>query len=148
MTTKLTRQQVESMPAGREMDGWIADKIIGLSTDPILHKASGKIEWSPGAIFYPQDHWEYPEIPSYSTDIAAAWQVVEKLNIKFFFQLSKNTKDYEDGIYTASFHDLNLLKRYGEAMQSPPKDAPTLWIAQAPTAPLAICRAALMTLLK
>lgn len=114
------------MEAGRELDALVAEKVMG---------------WEPGPggihLFPPKDEpnrkrftrWNgearVTEIPHYSTDIAAAWEVVEKLGHKF--QMFLNTR----GKWTeADFvHWPDNLKGYVAA--------------SADTAPLAICLAAL-----
>ncbi len=68
-------------------------------------------------------HWGkdcYGDMPHYSTDIAAAWEVVKKLNL---------LGDYE------------LSKIYGNAGKYGVWDGDTL-ITEADTAPMAICLAA------
>lgn len=62
-----------------------------------------------------------PEVPNYSTDIAAAWEVVEKLHEDFAF-----TCEYVGHLYVVQLWS-NTKKV----------------IASADTVPLAICRAAL-----
>lgn len=53
---ELTREIVLAEPPGKRLDSWIAEKVMG---------------WSWGIIG--------DLIPAYSTDIAAAWEVVEKM---------------------------------------------------------------------
>lgn len=56
------------MTAGRELDAWIAEKVMG-NPPPVV---------PPGV--WPQElHSWQDRLPLYSTDIAAAWEVVEKL---------------------------------------------------------------------
>jgi hypothetical protein len=55
-----------TMPAGREMDALIAEKVMRLKMEGSHHY------WMNGA-------GAVASIPRYSTDIAAAWDVVEKL---------------------------------------------------------------------
>lgn len=57
----------ENMKAGRELDRLIAEKVMHL---PNIRN------WDCGYVYGPE-HGE--DVPRYSTDIAAAWQVVEKL---------------------------------------------------------------------
>lgn len=65
---KLTAAQIDTMPAGCEMDVFVAE-VMGLDiTDyaPIGFRKDGLIL----------------PIPSYSTEMAAAWDVATKLNMK------------------------------------------------------------------
>lgn len=56
------------MRAGRDLDALVAEKVMGTDV---------------GDIFYDATHQEImPSVPSYSTDMAAAWQVVEHLLAK------------------------------------------------------------------
>lgn len=64
--------------AGAELDAMIAEKVMGLGTAVDLNDGGGPRMWSikahgsgPGS--------GYSEPKPYSTDIAAAWQVVEKM---------------------------------------------------------------------
>lgn len=103
----MTRDEILNMPAGREMDYLIAEKVLELS---ILKDGTG--------ILLPIDL----QVKNYSTDIAAAWGVVEK-----FPTMSLTFR----GKYW--FCDLNQVD---------------FDYTQADTAPLAICRAALLTLVE
>lgn len=52
----------------RELDALVAEKVMGLSI------------WRHGRrVDYKTDDSVYNRVPSYSTDIAAAWQVVERI---------------------------------------------------------------------
>lgn len=108
------------MKPGRELDALIAEKVMGRPTE----RYAGAVVFSvdPNSIqgVYPLDYI----VPHYSTDIAAAWEVVEKV-YDWNFRLERFeglSKDY----YGAQFF-LNGEWHYGEA----------------DTAPLAICLAAL-----
>jgi len=104
---------IDEMPAGQEMDALVAEKVMGVKCycppkeDCLCHS------WS----------------PAYSTDIAAAWGVVEYIrtatravNVRTLFA-STGPDRYDCGIYD----------------EVPGLD---IWV-EADTAPLAICRAAL-----
>jgi hypothetical protein len=60
------------MTAGRELDALVAEKVMGLP------KPIHEVFWF---IRYP--HVDGP-LPAYSTDIAAAWEVVEKMKADHF----------------------------------------------------------------
>jgi hypothetical protein len=79
----LTKDEILNMPAGREMDALIAEKVMKLKMEGSHHY------WMNGA-------GAVASIPRYSTDIAAAWDVVEKIN---------STQMDEDGYQiVAKFH--------------------------------------------
>jgi hypothetical protein len=70
----MTRDEILNMPAGREMDALVAEKVFGRKTawfsgpgGPVITGGTmAKVStWTP--------------IKPYSTDIAAAWEVVEKM---------------------------------------------------------------------
>lgn len=88
---------IHTIPAGRELDALVAEKVMGI----------GKLEFD--AYYGPQHR--------YSTDIAAAWEVVEKL--------AKPLKVVWTG-------KVWVCEVFGEPCSQ-----------EAGTAPLAICRAAL-----
>lgn len=96
---------IDEMSAGREMDVLIFDQLVGeFATDK--------------------------DIPHYSTDIAAAWKVVENITEKHWkFKLRRLPgKDY-----MASFQNLQKAEKNGESLPNK-------------SAPLAISRAALKVL--
>ena len=129
---------IDEMPAGREIDaliekyvfnkmpkcGCFADdtyngECVGAdnASDCLLAEQKLKKQKEiPGDCKY----WRTKEPESYSTDIAAAWSVVEKMHSKNF--------------YLRYFYD----GRYGCYFTEPPRE-----VAYGETAPLAICRAAL-----
>jgi hypothetical protein len=57
---------MSDLPAGRELDALVAEKVMGWKLLPIVH-------------FVVTDIGEEVPCPRFSADIAAAWQVVEKL---------------------------------------------------------------------
>jgi hypothetical protein len=96
----MTREEILNMPAGREMDALIAERVFKTTED---------------------DDWGSDGLLSFSTDIAAAWQVVEKLKPNYPL-----LDMYCIGDWASSFGDGEWGYGYAE------------------TAPLAICRAALI----
>jgi NAD dependent epimerase/dehydratase family enzyme len=111
------------MPAGREMDRLIAEKVMNWYVSP-----SGMVDrqHKPGDIFLNDvcETWEP------STNIAAAWEVAEKLKI-VVIPLSDN-KGWAAQADEEFDPDLGWYERPVEE-----------WV-NAETAPLAICRAALI----
>jgi hypothetical protein len=119
MAETLTREQVLDMPAGEEMDRLIAEKVFGdqFDGDTIT---DGKRCWP---------------IPDYSTNVAAAWQVIDRIYRRFCGHIS-----------IERFAWLSYEVKVGGL----PADGGG-WrevAAMAGAAPLAICRAALLTTLK
>jgi len=111
------------MEAGREMDALVAE-LMGWESQYIEYGGSaGEYVW-----VLPDGKWQHePDVPEYSTDIAAAWLVVEKFLPHFrieCFEDSVNTdeKGWHCDIWTVRGHAC------AEGCD---------------TAPLAICRAAL-----
>jgi len=134
-------EDIENMPAGRELDAIITERVMGwiwcvwvytYTTPPYpygqrfrflgepdryanwLEKWDGKEEMPN---YSQSEEYEWPE---YSTDIAAAWQVVEKF----------------PGVTIQHNPDTNRWHVYLRKVEG--------GYADADTAPLAICRAALL----
>lgn len=120
----MNREEIHNMPAGREMDemiwiGVFGRAVVALGDAPCPYCGSemrfcGKRSWCSEC-----REWRFSSVKEYSTDISAAWEVAEKLQKKRPFVLCSSM-----GGYMCNF-DLEAL-------------------AHAPTAPLAICRAALL----
>lgn len=120
---------VDDMPAGREMDALVAEKVMGWILSPAKWLVRDRKAIAiPGNPIGPKT-WEdldAPGLPRYSTDIAAAWQVVEKLfAIGSFFSVESpnNGVGWSCGIT---------------------RGRDTIEYILADSAPLAICRAALL----
>ena len=113
----------------REIDALIAKKVMGYEPSEFTHWPCGKAR-SPNQLYWRKDGklFMFDNLPHYSTDIAAAWQVVEKIKGKYrgveigyrlggwFCQIEDGTSDIDER-YIAQ--------------------------AEADTAPLSICLAAL-----
>jgi hypothetical protein len=126
------------LPAGRELDALVAEKVMGWkyrqsSPDPKKHfcrEYGNDAGWwlkpsmTPGA-----KHWACATCsppPAYSTDIAAAWEVTEKLAEDFML------------VYAVAHAGWRARFEHAEGWWKGE--------AYADTAPLAICRAALAAL--
>lgn len=120
---------IDEMQAGREMDALIAEKIFGLKVEWEIEYLGEQI---PSSKQLADKYDENGILPLYSTDIAAAWEVVEGVREKF--NLLMNVHPYSlvaaNGGYRVSVNDLHIELDY----------------TTADTAPLAICRAALKAL--
>jgi hypothetical protein len=135
----MTYEDILKMEAGREMDALIAEKVMG-QTD-FSHVG---FFWSEGTTEDGKDGWDGFQCPRcnaadrdtgkcckhYSTDIKAAWEVVEKITSKcniFSFDLTKD----DNGKYSAGF-------------ERKMEDYHPQWTGFCDSAPLTICRAALL----
>ena len=125
----MTRDEILNMPAGREMDTLIAQKVMGWSADPEgywLNKKENYDDTGWGLI--DQDKTtHHPSSRRFcpSTDIAAAWMVVEKF---YSMSLNKYSGGDEWRVYLVTERDGANVDAHAEA----------------DTAPLAICRTALL----
>lgn len=88
---------IDDMPAGRELDAFVAERVMGIpiawytytpnNVRLLVKKGFDGNEWDAASV--------EADVPNYSSDIAAAWQVVEKLDLLREYILTKN----EDGKY-------------------------------------------------
>lgn len=74
--TVLTRDQVHMLSAGRELDALIAEKVMGLELVQDMQVEELRY-WVPGS-----RKKEHKALPHYSTDMSAAWTVVEHMRKK------------------------------------------------------------------
>lgn len=123
MTPTLTREAVEKMAPGREMDCLVAERVMGW-----------RVQYSP----YRFPDGEYEDAGDFqpSTDIAAAWEVVEKMR----GTVCAPGAPYAGGEYHNNEDD-------GPMWDAEFPCADYSVNARALTAPLAICRAALLSTL-
>jgi hypothetical protein len=120
------------MKAGRELDALVAEKVMGWTVDPIYRMYTGSV------VRHAAGHnLETRFNPS--TDITAAWEVVEKMRalglwveINLGYEFDGPSIDCIIGEYGAAGGIIEGL-RHGEKQ----------WSEEADTAPLAICLAAL-----
>lgn len=108
---------IDTMEAGREMDAMVAERVMGLEVNvafPTLYDTKMNTIH------------RYAEIPHYSTDNNAAWEVVEKLRGRGIAVTvsTLGTMNHQACAYTI-WHEVS---------------SATTW---AESAPLAICKAAL-----
>jgi hypothetical protein len=121
----MTREEILAMPAGYKIDILIAEKIMGWK-DKISDHLVRYYETPNGEIFLKND------VSHYSTDISAAWQVVEKLKREGYPNPQLYTIDEDDLWHVA-------IRTHGDMGYDD---------TEAETAPLAICRAALLAILE
>jgi hypothetical protein len=126
----MTHEQIDQLEAGPELDALIAEKVMGWTGV----EKSNNVGWELQG--YPPNPKKLHRaggahlVPDYSTEIPAAWLVVEKLG--FLFTIGRQTNGYIVVIYS---NNPNLTQTDG------------CGIGGAKTAPLAICRAALKTVM-
>ena len=121
----MNRKEILEMPAGREMDALIAEKVIGWRIDELTaYSPSGS-----SCARHPKGDWW---LNYYSTNMDAAWEIVEK-----FVSKGYGVHVYRHG----DWNDKNG-KRYWQSYMDF-----RFPIVDADTAPLAICRAALLAVM-
>lgn len=131
------------MEASRELDVAIAEKVMGL--DNVVYRAGHFADGSPwyGASFGTGDGQQ--NVPAFSTDIAAAWTVVENLkqSRKMAFVLGSNGCSDQISVW---FNDGTWALGH-QQNECPDFDDPhLLGAATESSTPLAICIAALKAL--
>ena len=127
----LTREQVLAEPAGFRLDEWVAEYVMGWKRG---NPKRGEHAWkAPTADPRYGGYREVPNCPRYSADIGAAWDVVDAMYRRLSGRID----------LTRLRHDLWVVTIGG--LGSPPAWGEVK--ATADTAPLAVCRAALLTTL-
>ena len=111
---------IDTMPAGREMDALVAEKVMGLRIDRCLSLSEPYV-W--------ESHHGPQKIPNYSTSIAPAWGVREMVSALGLGEMLIYRRF--DGTWVAYQATGCADYDFGD------------WSVIADTAPLAICRAAL-----
>lgn len=118
----MTRDEILAMPAGMEMNALVAEKVMG------WHEHNGM--W----LDLDNRIWANPPGWSPSTNIATAWEVVQKH--PYYFALYRtNETDWRLALFGTVHWECRFY-------------APEKFDAKADTAPLAICRAALIVVLE
>jgi hypothetical protein len=110
MTEQLTREKILAMEPGRELDALVAEKIFGVKNPDL--------RWSP------------------STNISAAWEVVEKMSKTYFSEMAMT--ELEDGAW-------GWMARFILVLNEP--YTVNGYRATAKTASEAICKAALLAVM-
>ena len=106
------------------------DRLVSLK---IMSKKLPATSWRNGrTVFMEEINDELRDIPSYSSDISAAWEVVEKI-LELPCSVNIQRDFHSDGNHTACY-----IHEY-------PRDDTPLIMAHAEETPLAICKAALFT---
>lgn len=125
----MTREDILAMVPGPELDRLVATEVKGIT--PYIDS-----EGSFHNLYYVESKKAYRLIPKYSTDIAAAWEVVERIN-HHIIEISKREKirgyvTYRVWVFTRS-------------LEYPDECWDRLVQVEGKTAPEAICKAALLS---
>jgi uncharacterized protein YjaG (DUF416 family) len=123
----VNKEEILAMEAGRELDAAVAETVFGWYDISLMTNSSNNFTNYQG--FSPGIH-SRRKIKNYSTDISAAWEVAEK------FQTYQVTKT----------HQVNLPNGLEDMYRAIVKA--NKFVAYARTAPLAICRAALLAVME
>ena len=151
--TNISISTITTLPASRELDKMVAEKVMGWTKISTYHKkgkqgyenGKWKVELIP--IYYGHTDCDdieiVSDIPSYSSDIGAAWTVLEKMIQRIENDVTRQfcfhppmcdlNQDIKYKWYV--FYDLNRQVKNDEWRDSD--------CVYANSAPLAICRAAL-----
>ncbi len=143
----MEREEIMQVEAGREMDALVAEQVMGWEWDDFdgdrcLIGPDVKINgltWIP--IYWPNRDQQYAgeaSLPEYSKKIAHAWEVVEKMNEHF------KDEAKPAGMLWLNFCEIARVSG-GRFWRAKFGVHPNQYIGVADTAPLAICRAALLT---
>ena len=120
---KLTREEILSLLPGRELDALIAKHVMGLDM------VEDQLPQLPRYYLTDYEKTIHRDVPLYSSDISAAWEVVTHLKSKYwYFMLSDENEGWEASFYW-----------------DPHRPA---YEALSAEAPQAICKAALLASLK
>lgn len=132
---KLTRKMICEMEAGQELDALVAERVM--RQEPceqwLLFRAGGILgpEWAKADTCNHANCYPLENAPHYSTNIAAAWEVIEKLNqMKLGWFSLEQFGEKGQGVWRALIWSGN-------------EEDSESFFADANTVPLAICRAAL-----
>jgi hypothetical protein len=128
MENTMTKDEILNMPAGREMDALIAEKLMGYVNGRKCYRYADN-----------SGDWWTTHIPHYSTDIEAAWEVLEKM------RADCSGGGEPDYIMLNCYKELEPHWYCAKIWAHHDGDIPEVE-ATAETAPLAICRAALLAI--
>ena len=135
---KYSREQIENLEAGRELSELVSAVVMGVTADMTRCAECGAKTYltSTGRGWCSDcGEWRYSPHKNYSTDIAAAWKVVEKM------LLGVDPGRHNGFILSFMENDEEVACWYAEF--------PDPWeYAEGETAPLAICRAALLAVME
>lgn len=125
----MNRNEIRAMEAGREMDMLVMAEVMGYTQEP--------------REFLPEHHWAWVKpgekptylLPQFSRDIAAAWKVVEKMHSDDQWWCDLSWRD--DVCPGRTVWAVDFVTKDGRCES-----------ADDESAPLAICRAALLAVME
>lgn len=85
----MNREQIMAMKPGRELNYLVAEKVMGWK----YHDSMIPCIYPPGLLPYQNIYGH--EVPNYSTDIGAAWEVVEKFDFLYLYRWNNQPCKFE-----------------------------------------------------
>ena len=136
----MTRDEIARLPANRETDALIAERVMGWEKSParVSFRLGGYLV-DPGENVYTDksgNTYATFEVPEFTKDIAAAWQVMDWMR-------ENTVEKYTAPSLFSVPHGWSMV-----LYEKNDNHAPAWLDAFAPTAPLAICRAALLAVME
>ena len=133
----MNEEQIRQMEAGRELDAMVGAKVFEI--DKWCPDGEGEFDLICTCECGPPRTWHARQpLPHFSTDIAAAWEVVERLYDEHWIvgigSLAENPRGWR----------CELCNMWPDDFERAPTDIE----ANGDTAPLAICRAALLAVME
>lgn len=140
-----TPAEIDALPAGPALDALVAERVMGWVCPPATSVLPVRMWVGPSGRVH-------PELPRFSTNIAAAWLVVERIgervddeqSLDFSWLTLVHTGDGYAASFDVSPHEVALDTISGNWWDNLQLLEYAGW---AKTAPLAICRAALKAVL-
>ena len=146
----MNKDEILNMPAGNEMDELVQRLVMKISTTHLSvayeegHTEDGEDGWS-GFVCprcrRPEDMLDEPCTKHYSASIAAAWEVVEHFTGEQCDRQDFFIECWSDEEWFVAFNPMGYSNRSPKASCDGRKTG-------SPSAPLAICRAALLAVLE
>lgn len=129
----MTHEEIDALPAGRELDALVAERVMGWQLVPAVNGIESPWWWDANGPVHSMDKsdWRGGWYPS--TNIAAAWEVVERMGADGWDAELDQFHNFMH-IWDACFRKLDN-RDQGQWLE--------LRTGRADAAPLAICRAAL-----
>lgn len=141
----MTRDEVELIQEGDDMDSWIAQEVMGLAR---IDLGNANCPYCNSEMWHGKNRsrctqcneWRYSPYKDYSTDIAASWEVVEKLMNDGFIYSSGGNDVCGNLVFSVTFirdedgSGEDVKKYYSGITEY--------------SLPLAICRAALLAVME
>jgi hypothetical protein len=82
----MTRAEILAMRPGRELDALVAEKVMG-RVGLLINESQSVVVGHRPHEYFETGYTDLKEVPLYSTSIAAAWEVVEKLKERYLVNI-------------------------------------------------------------